>query len=165
MKVTIVMNGQTEEDYLDKIQGKSNPLLNDTGRRQVLRLKNKISSLNYDLCFISPQIRCFETAIACVGDRVEIIRDDRLNERDMGELEGRPKEEYNAFQFWDYSKNRKDYGIEPIVDVFNRCVSFFNEMKEKYSNKNIIIFVQNDKLEGNLLDGRIDNCSIEEFEI
>ena len=67
MKVTLIRHGQTEENYLKRLQGRSNCLLNDTGRRQVLRLKNKLSALNYDLCFTSPLIRCFETAIVIVG--------------------------------------------------------------------------------------------------
>ena len=177
MKVTLVRHGETEENYLKKLQGRSNPLLNDTGRRQVLRLKNKLSALKYDLCFTSPLIRCFETALVLVGDRTEIIRDDRLIERDMGELEGRPVEEYNAFTFWDYDRNRSDYGIEPVCDIIDRCSNFLDEIKEKYPDKSIMIvthggpyrafrhLLKGDKLEGNLLDGKIENCSCEEFEI
>ena len=177
MKITLIRHGETEENFLKKIQGRRNELLNDTGRRQVLRLKNKLSELNYDLCFVSPLIRCFETAIVLVGDRTEIIRDERLIERDMGELEGRPVEEYNAFQFWNYDKNRSDYGVEPVQDIIKRCKSFLDEIKEKYPDKSIIIvthsgtyralrhLIKGDKLKGNLLDGKIENCSCEEFEI
>ena len=177
MKITLIRHGETEENYLQRIQGRSNQLLNDTGRRQALRLKNKLSDLHYDLCFISPLIRCFETAIVIVGDRTEIIRDDRLIERDMGELEGRPFEEYNAFQFWNYDKNRNDYGVEPVQDIFKRCSDFLGEMKKKYPDKSIMIvthsatyralrhLIQGHKLKGNLLDGTIANCSCETFEI
>ena len=177
MKVTLVRHAETEENFLGHIQGRSNPLLNDTGRRQVLRLKNKLSDLKYDLCFTSPLIRSFETALVLVGDRVEIQRDDRIIEREMGELEGRPKEEYNAFQFWNYDKNRSDYGIEPIRDLFQRCENFLDELKEKYPDKSILIvthsgpyralrhLLKGDELKGNLLDGKIENCSCEEFEI
>ncbi len=177
MKVTLIRHGETEENFLKKIQGRRNELLNDTGRRQVLRLKNKLSGLSYDLCFVSPLIRCFETAIVLVGDRTEIIRDERLIERNMGELEGRPFEEYNAFQFWNYDKNRSDYGIEPVQDIIKRCSEFLDEIKEKYPDKSIMIvthsgpyralrhLLKGDELKGNLLDGKIDNCSCEEFEI
>ena len=177
MKVTLVRHAETEQNFLRIMQGRSNPLLNDTGRRQVLRLKNKLSDLKYDLCFTSPLIRSFETALVLVGDRVEIQRDDRIIEREMGELEGRPKEEYNAFQFWNYDKNRSDYGIEPIRDLFQRCENFLDELKEKYPDKSIMIvthsgpyralrhLLKGDELKGNLLDGKIENCSCEEFEI
>ena len=177
MRVTLIRHGQTEVNYLKNIQGRSNTLLNDTGRRQALQLKNKLRDNKYDLCFISPLIRCFETAIVLIGDRVEIIRDDRLIEREMGELEGRPVLEYNAFQFWNYEQNRSDYGVEPVQSIIDRCEDFLNEMKEKYSDKSIIIVTHSapyralrhlllgHKMKGNLLDGKIDNCSCEEFEI
>ena len=177
MKITLIRHAETEENFLGKIQGRSNPLLNETGRRQTLRLKLRLASIKYDLCFTSPLIRCFETAIVLVGDRVEIRRDERLIERDMGELEGRPKEEYNAFQFWDYTKNRKDYGIEPIQDLFARCSSFLDELKENYPDQHIMIvthygpyralrhLLEGHELKGNMLDGKIDNCACEEFEI
>jgi broad specificity phosphatase PhoE len=176
MKVTLVRHAETEENFLGKIQGRSNPLLNETGRRQVLRLKMKLSSSNYDYCYTSPLIRCFETAIVLVGDRVEIIPDSRIIERDMGELEGRPKEEYNAFTFWNYDKNRSDYGIEPIQDLFQRCEEFLKEIKEKDPDGSVLIvthygpyralrhLLQGHELKGNLLDGKIENCSSEVFE-
>ncbi|MBP5678768.1 MAG: histidine phosphatase family protein [Bacilli bacterium] len=177
MKITLVRHGETEENYEGKILGRKNVLLNETGRRQALRLKNNLSALHYDLCFTSPFIRCFETALVAVGDRVEIIRDDRIQERDMGELEGRPVEEYNAFQFWNYDKNRSDYGVEPVQDILERCEDFLNEIKEKYPDKSILIvthsgtyralrhLIKKDPLKGNLLDGKIPNGSYEEFEI
>ena len=83
----------------------------------------------------------------------------------------------NAFTFWNYDKNRSDYGIEPIQDLFQRCEDFLNELKEKYPNGSIMIITHygpyralrhlllGHKLKGNLLDGKIDNCSVEEFEI
>lgn len=177
MKITLVRHAETEKNYLGTIQGRSNDLLNDTGRRQVLRLKNKLSSLKYDYCFCSPLIRCLETSIVLIGDRTEIIRDNRLLERDMGELEGRPYVEYNAFQFWNYDKNRSDYGIEPVQDLFQRCEDLLNELKEKYPDKSIMIVTHSGPyralrhlllkhpLKGNLLDGKIENCLCEEFEI
>ena len=176
MKVTLVRHAETEENFLGIIQGRSNPLLNDTGRRQVLRLKQKIQSIHYDVCYTSPLIRCFETALVLVGDRVEIIRDDRIIERNMGELEGRSKEEYNFFQFWNYKKNRSDYGIESLHDLFERCESFLNELTEKYPDKHVLIVTHygpyralrhlllKHPIQGNLLDGKIENCSIEEFD-
>lgn len=177
MKISIMRHAETEDNYQKVIQGRKNELLNDTGRRQVLKLKQKFSNLNYDLCFVSPLIRCFETALVLVGDRVEIVRDERLIERNMGELEGRAVEEYNAFQFWNYDKNRSDYGIEPVQDLIERCRDFLDYLKKNYPDKNIFIvthsgpyralrhLLNNSELKGNLLDGKINNCQFEEFEI
>lgn len=178
MKITLVRHGQTEENFLNKIQGKSNNLLNDTGRRQCQRLALKIKDNHYDYCYMSPLVRCVETAFILIGDRVEMIPDKRLIERDLGELEGRPREEYNAYKFWDYNLNRSDYSVEPIQDVFKRCSDFLEYIKEKYDNDSSILIVThgapfrairhlllNHDLNDNLLDIEIDNCHMEEFEI
>lgn len=177
MKIALVRHGQTEENFLQKIQGRSNPLLNDTGRRQCERLKFQIKDKHYDFCYMSPLIRCVETAIILVGDRVETIPDSRLVERDMGELEGRPREEYNAYQFWDYDLNRRDFGVEPIQDVFKRCEEFLKYIKEKHSDQTILIvthgapyralryLIKKHPLKGKMLDGFIDNCQYEEFDL
>ena len=126
---------------------------------------------------MSPLIRCVETAMILIGDRVETIPDKRLVERDMGELEGRNRQEYNAYQFWDYDLNRSDFGIEPIQHVFQRCEEFLSYIKEKHPDKDILIvthgapyralryLIKNHPLKGKLLDGFIDNCQYEEFEI
>ena len=176
MKVALVRCGETEENYLGKIVGRENVLLNDTGRRQVLKLKNKILLKKYDVCFISPQIRCFETAIALVGDRVEIIRDNDLIERDMGDLEGKEIVNYNAFNYWNYTKNISKEHVEPLKNLIDRTSNFLENIKEKNYNSVIIVvdvevyralrhLLLKGTLKGNMLDGYINNCSYEEFNI
>lgn len=118
MKITLVRHGQTEENFLRKIQGQANCLMNDTGRRQCQRLKLRIKDKHYDYCYMSPVVSAVETAMILIGDRVETIPDKRLVERAMGELEGRPEQEFNAFKFWDYNLNREDYGIESVQELF-----------------------------------------------
>ena len=175
MKLLLVRHGETEENYLGKIQGRNNVFLNDTGRRQVKRLKDRINNIDINRCFISPLIRCFETALVLVGDRVEIVRDDRLIQREMGELTGRDVVEYNAYQFWDYDKNRSDYGVEAIHDLFERCSSFIDYLYDNYSDDTILVVTHGEvfralryllngkKISGKLLDGEIDFCKLEEF--
>ena len=50
MKITLVRHGQTEENYLGNIQGQSNEMLNDTGRRQCQRLREKIKDMEFNYC-------------------------------------------------------------------------------------------------------------------
>ncbi len=177
MKITLVRHGQTEENFKGLIQGRSNNLLNDTGRRQCKYLRNKLLDKNFDYCYMSPLVRCVETAFILVGDRVPTIRDDRLIERDMGELEGRPWEEYNAYKYWDYELNCGDRGIERVKEIFERCRDFLNYINNKYDdNASILIvthgapyralryLIKGKKISGHLLDGKIDNCMYEEFE-
>ena len=64
-----------------------------------------------------------------------------------------------------------------IKDLFDRCQDFLNYVKKEYSGKSIIIvthsapyralrhLILNHDIKGKLLDGKIDNCQVEEFEI
>ena len=177
MRVTLVSQAQTEENYIGEIEGRRNVLLNDTGRREVLRLKMRLSNYNYDVCFSSPLTRCMETALVSVGDRVKIIPEDRLIEREFGELEGINVDDYNAYKYWDYNLNKTDFGVEGIQDLFKRCEEFINYLKSNYDKEDIIIITHVEvyrslrhlllghKLEGKMLDGRIVNCQVENFEI
>ncbi len=177
MKIILINCAETEEDFLREVIGRHNVLLNDTGRRQVLRLKNRLVDKKFDICYTSPLIRCFETSIVLFGDKCEIIKDDRIIDRDMGELEGRSVSEYNEYQFCDYKLNRDDYGIEPIHDLVDRCSDMLSYIKDKYSDGVISIVTHKEvyrvlrhlllghEINKKLLDGPIANCSMEEFDL
>ena len=111
MKIALVRHAQTEENFLQKLQGRKNNLLNDTGRKQAQELRKKIKDKIFDICYTSPLTRCVETAKILVGDRVEMIEDERLIERDMGDLDDHPREEYNAYMFWDYDLNYDNFHV------------------------------------------------------
>ena len=177
MQISLVRCGQTEECFLRKIEGRKNVLMNDSGRRQCQRLRNRIQDNVYDYCFMSPLVRCVETAMILIGDRVEMIPDKRLIDRDMGELEGNNREEYNLYKFWDYTLNKSDYNVEPLKELFSRCRDFLDYLKQKYNDCNVIIVTHeevyrclrhlllNHTLKGNLLEPIIENCQIESFKL
>ena len=101
--ICLVRHAQTDFNKEEKIQGRSNNSdLNDKGLRQVKDLRKKISSIDFDICFSSPLLRTVETAFGLVGDRVLIERDNRLVERDLGELEGKDRSLYDSKKYWDY---------------------------------------------------------------
>lgn len=177
MKVTIVRHGKTEYNKLGKIQGLKNISLNDEGREQAKKLKEEIKDKHFDICFSSPLIRAMETAMILVGDKVQINLDDRLKERDMGDLEGIQKDTYDFKKYWNYELNCGDYNIEKIQNIFNRVNDFLGYLKENYNDKSILIvshgatikamyhiLVKTD-LNSDLLSFDIDNCGKIELEI
>ena len=180
MKIILVRHAQTEDNFNNIMQGRRNNTLNDTGRRQCQKLRKKLSSIKIDYCYTSPLVRCVETSFILIGDRAEMIRDDRLIERDLGELEGkeRTKEVYDVNKYWDYDLNSSDFGVEPIKDVINRCSDFLEYIKNKYPKDTTILIVshsapvkalklllENKELKGNLFERNIDNSEYLEFEI
>lgn len=177
MRIGLVRHGETENNFKGNIQGRSNSLLSDNGRRQAKLLRMKLDGKDYDICFTSPLVRCVETSMILIGDKIEMIPDKRLIERDMGDLEGRPFEEYNRYKFWDYDLNWSKFNIEPIQNVFKRCNDFLDWILEKYPDKNILIvthgatyralryLILKKPLRGKMFDGFISNCQFEEFNI
>ena len=178
MKICLVRHAETEWNYENKLQGQQNMELNDTGIRQAKKLKQKISNLSYDYCYMSPLIRTVQTAIILIGDRVETIPDKRLVERNLGELEGKSRELYDAKKYWDYNLNSNDLGVEPVQDIFKRCEDFLDYIKNKYDDNTTILVVShgapiralhhilsNTDRNSNLLEIGIPNCFYREYEI
>lgn len=178
MKITLVRHGETEMNSLGKLQGRSNVSLNEKGRMKCGELKAKLKDKHYDVCYMSKLVRCCETAMIIVGDRVKTVFDDRLIERGLGELEGQSHDMYDDIGFWNYDLNKSDLEVEPIHDLFSRCSDFLNYIKEKYPSDSSILIVThsavyralrhlilNHKLEGNMYDSKVHNCQCEEFEI
>ena len=178
MRIGLVRHAETEWNYENKLQGQQNMELNDTGIRQAKKLKQKISDLSYDYCYMSPLIRTVQTAIILIGDRVETVPDKRLVERNLGELEGKSRDLYDAKKYWDYNLNSNDLGVEPVQDIFKRCEDFLDYIKNKYDDDTSILIVShgapiralhhilsNTDRNSNLLEFSIPNCYFKEYEI
>ncbi len=136
MKIYIVRHGKTEWNVLGKMQGSTDIPLNEIGLKQAEMLKEKLEG-KFDLCFSSPLERAVVTAKIISGK--DPIIDDRLIERKMGQFEGKSNILYDSKKYWDYKANHGDNGVEPVQDLFKRVKSFIEELKQKYSDKTILI--------------------------
>lgn len=177
MKITLVRHGQTESNYLDICQGSSNILLNDTGRRECQRLREKIKDKHYDVCYMSPLVRTVETAMILIGDKVQMIPEKKLIDRDLGELEGKERSLYDANKYWDYNLNCSEQGVEPVQDIFKRCSEFLDYILEKHKDESVLIVAHaatirairhlllKTDLSKSLLHDDIKNCYYEEIEV
>ena len=178
MKITVVRHGQTEDNYNNLIQGRVNNLMNDAGRRQCERLRNKLSDKEFDVCYTSPLVRCVETAFILIGDKCEMIRDDRLIERELGDYEGKSRDSYDNLKYWDYELNSTDSGVESVQSIITRVKDFLDYIKSKYDDSTNILIVTHGapyrairvitskkELTGNLYDGSIHNCDYIDLEI
>lgn len=179
MIIYLVRHGETDANKSKILQGQTQNLqLNENGVRQATNLKNKLKNIKFDVCFTSPLIRTWSTAMILVGDRVEIKEDKRLIERYFGDLEEKSISLYNASKYWDYSLNSGDENMEPIQNIFNRCNNFLADLKKNYSDDDTILVVshgatirclhhilRNSNLNGNLLNFKVKNCYCEKYEL
>lgn len=134
--IIIVRHGQTDWNKEKIYQGRKDIELNNTGLNQAKILKNELKDIKFDYVFSSPLKRALKTAQIITNQKIKI--DQRLTERCNGEFEGRYINDCPS----DYDFNNPldtRYGIETVDKFKNRILSFLDELKTKYANKNILI--------------------------
>ena len=167
--IYIVRHGQTNYNVEGRYGGRIDVPLNKKGISQAHELHEILKDVQFDLVFSSPLQRALETArIICDN---EIIKDERIIERDNGNLEGKLKVE--IVEFPDFNDpNETKYNIENITDFRNRIYDFFNDIKEKYHRENILIvthagvgiyarcFFEGEPKDGNYMNYKMGNCEV-----
>ena len=140
MKLYVIRHGQTEWNVLKKMQGSVDIPLNEKGIEQAYITKEKLKDINIDLIFSSPLKRARKTAEIISDDmNVEVIIADELSERCYGEFEGINKLSFDYNEFWSYNKNKNYDKAENVQLFFDRVYKFIDELKDNYSDKNILI--------------------------
>ncbi len=137
--IYLVSSGQT--DYSEKkiIQGQKNTHLNNNGVHHVKKLRQKIKNLSLDICYTSPLFRTLETAFGLVGDKVYIIKDERLIARNMGQLTEEALSSFDKEKYLDLKVNSSDLNVESISRVVKRCQLFVQDILTDYKEKNVLI--------------------------
>ena len=177
MKIYAIRHGETEWNKLKKAQGQTDIELNETGITQALQAKETIHTYNIDLIISSPLKRARKTAEIIADGKIEIVFDDRLMERCFGKLEGANTEIMPWEDLYNCQKNLSYDNIEPVNDLLKRVESLLLEIKEKYSDKNVLIVTHGGTLravnacingipESQTLAGQgFNNCEIRELNI
>jgi len=133
--IYFVRHGQTDWNTIHKCQGHTDIELNNVGISQANSLKEKLKNIRFDLIFSSPLKRALQTAKIITNQK--IIIDDRLIERNNGLLEGQTNVNWKEIQSIPGHENK--YKLETIASMQKRIFDFFDEILEKYPNKNILI--------------------------
>lgn len=179
MKIYYVRHGQTDLNLAKKMQGGGTEKeLNETGVSQAYNTKKELENVKYDLVICSPMKRAKQTAeIINEGRDIPIITDERIRERKLGDYEGRDVTEEMENNIWDYKLNYNIPNGENLHDFEKRIDEFFDDIKEKYHDKSVLIVAHGEiakvikaHLYGmpesqNLAEISMNNCEIIETEI
>jgi isoleucyl-tRNA synthetase len=115
--------------------------ITEDGKKMIEKQVKILEEKNIDLIFSSPYLRTKQSAqIASKILGKEIIFDERLVDIKMGEFEGKPTSVYDDFfisKKLGFTQHQKDG--ENWADVLKRMKEFFNDVEDKYQNKNILI--------------------------
>ena len=167
--IYIVRHGQTDWNLEGRYQGRIDIELNETGINQAEKIKEELKGIKFDKIFSSPLKRAYKTAQIICDDN--IIKDERLIERCNGQLEGKLKTECKeAVDFTDPNEER--LGIEPLPMFRKRISDFFDEILEKYPNKDILVathagvsiyakcYFEGEPEDGNYSKYKLKNCEV-----
>lgn len=139
MKLYMVRHGRTDWNEHGLMQGMSDIPLNENGKEEVIKSRNLLKDVNFDICISSPLRRAIETAKIIVNSKCEIICDDLLIERNLGQFEGKKYNEYSKLDYWNYNLNSDDYGVEPVRNLFLRTKKFLDKLKNKNYNSVLLV--------------------------
>lgn len=176
MQLYVLRHGQTDGNIVQMMQGSRDIELNDTGRAQARHAREVLKQIPIDLIICSPKKRTRETAaLACPG--VPIIYDQRLRSREHGEFEGLSREQVNLKEYWNIRENKQYERAESVRDLYQRVVSLIGEIKQKYTDKTILLvthsgiarilyyYIHGIPSDGDLTGYESVNASIEHYEI
>ena len=174
MKIYIVRHGEVPHNVL-KQYNNENEDLNENGIRQANELKEKIRNINYDIIISSPLLRAKHTAQIINVNNKEILINDKLKERDPGNLSGKPLTVTNRDEYWNYNTTITYGTSENIRDFFMRVHNFLDDLKkEDYESVLIVAHSGVSKTFNGYFEGIKDgmflyrglkNCEIKEYEI
>ena len=138
MDLYIVRHGETGYNRMDLLQGRIDIPLNQNGIEQAKQTKKKLENVTFEVVISSPLSRAIETAKIIAPDK-EVLIDNRLIERNLGEYEGKPRRICNFELYDDLLGNHTEKGIETILDLIVRVRILILELKEKYSDSTVLL--------------------------
>ena len=177
MKLYVVRHGETIENSNNCLCGRINSSLTENGIEQAKQIRNYFENKDIDLIVSSPLDRCKQTAEIIANNQIPITYSDSLLGRDHGEFTGVHKSKVNFDEYWNYNLNIKYESAENIRDLYNRVKLLIEDLKNKYSDKNIIIVTNSGILRvlyyyfagipenGVLSEIEIKNCEVYEYDI
>ncbi len=175
MDVYFVRHGETEWNRSGRWQGSFDVGLSELGRSQAEEASSSFSGRQFDAIYASDLRRAWETAeiIKTKTNVKEIIKDSRLRERALGEIEGKTTDEVSHLLSMDINimdiigKNLSVRGMETLESQFQRVGQFIEDLK-KSTFENVIV-VSHGVTIGVMLEiitgkdfrkRKIDNCEI-----
>jgi len=141
MHLLIIRHGETDWNAAQRIQGRTDTLLNACGIEQADKLAARLAAEEaLDALYSSPQQRARVTAEAIAQKiRLAPIYDERLVERHLGEVEGLTADELEQknpelFRIWRESAEHVTLpGEEALTEFQQRVQSFLVDLRARHA--------------------------------
>lgn len=150
MTIYLIRHGETDLNKYKRLQGQSDFLLNDYGRKLAVITGEALKDIPFDIVFSSPLSRAYETAKLVLGGRdIPVIKEKRIQEISFGEFEGlsyHPDHyELSDPEFMNFFNATGAYrvpkGGESFEEVIARTGDFWREITTdpQYQGKTILV--------------------------
>ncbi len=148
-KLILIRHGQSIYNLENKFTGWKDVELTDKGRNEANYAVNLLKNIKIEKAYTSTLKRAQETLsiiLSGLNLNINVINDERLNERDYGDLIGQNKKEAalkfgeDQVQIWRRSYNIPPPGGESLEMTYNRCIPYFkNVIMNDIIDYNIIL--------------------------
>ena len=174
MKILITRHGETSWNKQNKVLGRTDIPLNETGIHQAKELVEKLKDVSIQAVYASPLERAFRTGSLVAEDHgLECKTDDGLLEMNFGIYEGvsRDNPEYQAEKRKFFSKYPEG---ESFMDVAGRVYPFLDKLRRNYDDETVLIVSHNGicRVIANYFENMtneefasftIENCEVREY--
>lgn len=130
--------------------GRIDAELTEKGISQARRVAEALHGRPIDAIYASPLKRAYLTAEIASGNRLPVVRDNRLIELDFGAWEGKTREEFMAedpdlWESWNESPDHTQAGGsgDTALNVVHRVDDFFGEMMRKHEGQHVLVVAHN----------------------
>jgi len=170
LRIGFVRHGQTDWNSEGRTQGQTDIPLNESGIAQAQQLAARLKRDEpiWEAVISSPLSRAYDTAaIVAEALRLPLLEpDSRVLERNFGIVEGTIEAERVERWGKDWRSQSEQYGVETDEAVFERGMSFLNDLRASAQYENILlvshgsfIAVMLNQLCADLKDERLMNLS------
>ncbi len=146
LRLYITRHGETEWNVEGRMQGWMNSELTEKGIKNAEALGKQLESTEFKVIYSSTSERAVHTAELIRGSRrISIITDENLREINLGELEGKLKDEYTDSDrqqldtFWNRPHQYKALSGEDFYQVRVRIEAVLKKIISENKDSNIII--------------------------
>ncbi len=148
LRIYFVRHGETIWNTLKIFQGRQDSPLTEVGINQAEKLSEYIKDIHFDKIYSSPQSRAKKTAEILLGDRkLNIIEIPELQEINMGNVEGIPRENFEKnfpeeyHNFWNnaIAYNPIAFNGESYQEVLDRVKVGLEKLIQENKNGTVLV--------------------------
>lgn len=144
MKLYVVRHGETAINVKNLVNSWNMIGLNDKGKMQAREAGERIKNEKIDLIICSPLIRTRQTCKLINQNKIKVIYDRRLLERNARCMQFKKVSDLDFDIWYDPSKDIIYKDTEGFKSVLERIDNFIKHIKNKYEDKSILIVTHGD---------------------